>query len=54
MVEKEELIPNLINEELETMPITVNRKLTTNDNKKLNIKSEFNKIKIEINNFIIS
>ena len=51
MLERNELILNYINEELESVPSTVNSKLTKKGIK-LNTRLELNEIKKQIDNFI--
>ena len=51
MLEREELILNYVNDELESVPSTVNSKLTKKGNK-LNTRLELNEIKKQIDNFI--
>ena len=51
MLEKRELVSNLIDDEIESVPIAVNKKLKKN-NRKLNVRLEFDQLKKEIDNFI--
>ena len=51
MLDRNELILNYVNEELESVPSTINSKLTPHG-VKLNTRLEFNEIKKQIDNFI--
>ena len=51
MLDRNELILNYVNEELESVPSTINSKLTKRG-VKLNTRLEFNEIKKQIDNFI--